>query len=37
MRGITQAREWELEKVLGEKRSTILRQYLRPLKRQPQD
>ena len=34
MRGVMQARDWELEKVLGEKKATILRQYLRPMKRE---
>ncbi len=34
MRGIMQARDWELDKELGEKKATILRQYLRPLKRE---
>ncbi|HET9174164.1 MAG TPA: excinuclease ABC subunit UvrC [Candidatus Saccharimonadales bacterium] len=34
MRGIMQARQWELEKVLGEKKATILMQYLRPLKKE---
>jgi excinuclease ABC subunit C len=29
LRGVTQARDWELEKVVGSKRATILRQYLR--------
>lgn len=33
MRGVMQARDWELEKIVGTKRATILRQYLRPLKR----
>jgi len=33
MRGVVQAREFELIKVVGEKRATILRQYLRPLRR----
>lgn len=33
MRGVMQAREFELVKVVGEKRATILRQYLRPLRR----
>lgn len=32
MRGIMQARDWELEKAVGEKKAAILRQYLRPLK-----
>jgi excinuclease ABC subunit C len=34
MRGIMQARDWELDKVLGEKKATILRQYLRPIKKE---
>jgi len=29
-----QARDWELEKVLGAKKATVLRQYLRPLKQE---
>jgi excinuclease ABC subunit C len=29
MRGVTQARDFELEKVIGEKKATILRQYIR--------
>ena len=29
MRGVMQARDWELQKVVGEKKATILRQYLR--------
>ncbi len=29
-RGIEQARDWELAKVVGEKKATILRQYMRP-------
>ncbi len=29
MRGVMQARDWELEKVVGEKKATILHQYLR--------
>ncbi len=32
MRGVMQARDWELEKVIGEKKAAILKQYLRPLK-----
>ena len=31
MRGVMQARDWELEKVVGDKKAVILRQYLRPL------
>jgi excinuclease ABC subunit C len=34
MRGIMQARDWELERELGEKKAHILKQYLRPLKRE---
>ncbi len=34
VRGIMQARDWELEKVVGEKKAIILKQYLRPLKKQ---
>jgi excinuclease ABC subunit C len=34
MRGVMQARDWELEKVVGEKRAVILKQYLRPVKRE---
>lgn len=37
MRGVMQAREFELQKVVGEKKAAILRQYLRPLRRQPTD
>ena len=33
LRGVMQARDLELEKVVGAKKATILRQYLRPLKR----
>lgn len=33
VRGITQARDWELEKVIGTKRAAILHQYLRAYKR----
>ena len=36
MRGVVQAREFELVKVVGEKRTAILRQYLRPLRRTDQ-
>lgn len=36
VRGIMQARQWELEKVVGEKKAAILRQYLRPLKKETQ-
>lgn len=34
MRGVLQARDWELEKVLGDKKTVILKQYLRPIKRE---
>jgi excinuclease ABC subunit C len=34
LRGVMQARDWELEKTLGTKKATILKQYLRPLKRE---
>lgn len=34
MRGVMQARDWELEKIVGEKKTAILKQYLRPLKRE---
>lgn len=33
MRGVMQARDWELEKVVGEKKAVILKQYLRPVKK----
>ncbi|HSW79776.1 MAG TPA: excinuclease ABC subunit UvrC [Candidatus Saccharimonadales bacterium] len=29
LRGVTQARDWEIEKVIGTKKATILRQYLK--------
>lgn len=34
VRGVIQARDWELEKTIGQKKATILKQYLRPLKRE---
>jgi len=34
LRGVIQARDWELAKVVGEKKAIILRQYLRSLARQ---
>jgi excinuclease ABC subunit C len=34
MRGVLQARDWELEKVVGEKRAAILKQYLRPIRKE---
>lgn len=34
LRGVMQARDWELEKAIGEKKAVILKQYLRPLKRE---
>jgi excinuclease ABC subunit C len=33
LRGVMQARDFELEKVVGEKKAVILKQYLRPLKK----
>ncbi len=33
MHGITQARKWELDKLLGEKKATILSQYIRSIKK----
>jgi excinuclease UvrABC nuclease subunit len=33
MRGVMQARDFELDRVVGEKKAIILRQYLRPLKK----
>lgn len=32
LRGVTQARDWELEKTIGTKKATVLRQYLRESK-----
>lgn len=41
LRGVMQARDFELIKVVGDKKATILKQYLRPLKKEakesPQD
>jgi len=34
VRGVMQARDWELEKVVGEKKAIILKQYLRPIKKE---
>jgi len=34
VRGVMQARDWELEKVIGEKKTIILKQYLRPMKKE---
>jgi len=34
MRGVLQARDWELEKVLGEKKAAVLQQYLRPIRKE---
>ena len=34
LKGVMQARDWELEKLVGEKKTAILKQYLRPLKRE---
>jgi excinuclease ABC subunit C len=33
VRGVMQARDWELAKIVGEKKAILLRQYLRPLKK----
>jgi excinuclease ABC subunit C len=33
LRGVMQARDFELEKVVGDKKATILKQYLRPMKK----
>ena len=33
MRGVMQARDWEVEKVIGAKKATILKQYIRPVKK----
>lgn len=34
MRGLLQARDWEIEKAVGAKKAAILKQYLRPIKRE---
>ena len=34
MRGVMQARDFELQKTIGEKKAAILKQYLRPLKKE---
>ncbi|HEY4160547.1 MAG TPA: excinuclease ABC subunit UvrC [Candidatus Saccharimonadales bacterium] len=34
MRGVLQARDWELEKVIGEKKAAVLKQYLRPVRKE---
>ena len=34
VRGVIQARDWELERTVGAKKATILRQYLRPIRRE---
>jgi excinuclease ABC subunit C len=34
LRGVMQARDFELEKVIGEKKTQVLKQYLRPLKQE---
>lgn len=34
LRGVLQARDWEVQKVIGEKKSVVLQQYLRPLRRE---
>lgn len=33
MRGLMQARDWEVEKVIGAKKAAILKQYLRPMRK----
>lgn len=35
LRGVMQARDFELEKVVGTKKAIILKQYLRPLRKEP--
>jgi excinuclease ABC subunit C len=37
VRGVMQARDFELEKVIGEKKTVILKQYLRPIKREQKE
>jgi len=37
MRGVLQAREFELEKTVGAKKAAILKQYLRPIKKQQKE
>jgi excinuclease ABC subunit C len=34
LRGVMQARDFELQKVVGEKKAAVLKQYLRPLKKE---
>jgi hypothetical protein len=34
MRGVLQARDWELERVVGEKKAVVLKQYLRPIRKE---
>jgi len=34
MRGVLQARDWELDKAVGDKKAAILRQYLRPIRKE---
>lgn len=34
VRGVMQARDWEIERTVGEKKAVILKQYLRPLRRE---
>jgi len=37
LRGVLQARDFELTKVLGEKKAVILKQYLRPIRREQRE
>lgn len=34
LRGVMQARDWEVEKVIGAKKAAILQQYLRPMRKE---
>jgi excinuclease ABC subunit C len=34
LRGVMQARDWEVEKVIGTKKAAILQQYIRPLRKE---
>lgn len=36
IRGVVQARDWELDKAIGQKKAAVLRQYLQPIK-QPEN
>ena len=37
MRGVLQARDWELQKVVGDKKAAILQQYLRPIRKEQKE